>query len=874
MSRTLGIILMVAAIAFAIAVPVFGVAALGITAGIASAISAGLAAAIMVNNMLMPKGSTAADLKNRQASATTLQLGETPRCAIFGKAAVAGSLVDAFNWGGDYGTDWEAVIFALADHKCEGLDGFYVNDTFVAFTGDGVVTGYNGQLEVYFRSGDLVQTLPSVVTTNGPGWTSSDYGAGVTYAVVAYKADAPDASSPTWPGGRPRFLWVLKGKRCYDPRKDSTAGGSGAHRWASPATWEWSENAIVCRYNWARGVYAGDQVASPGALLVGRGLSAVEQPPANLFAPANICDETVDGVAQFKVGGLIYSNERFLDVESRFASAVAGVILTHEGAVEIEPAQAKAVVATFTDDDLLVGSEAQWNEGILSDSDSDWVNTVVPRYVEPTQKWADHGAPVRRDLTDVANDGGPREMTIGMDLVTNATQAGVTGEIHRRLGRLWGRGGVALPPRFAAVEEGDWVAWQSARRFGGATKVFRSEAFAMDEKWQSRHQLREIATSVFTSVPGLVDHSNPHTPTPSPTLTAPPTTDWTLTGGEVAGSGGMIPALLLAGAVTPIAAESVLFDYRPYVVGAGVDDNWIAAGEEARSIQNKSIVGVAPGAQYEVSIRYKVQGLYTPRLIKGPVTTAGLSAVTQLINSSYTYGLTFSIADTGTMTISNHSRAYPDKTVSVTGTGGTPHAVSGAVAGDKVFIFYDDPNRAGGAVSYQHLRLAGGTGDTSSAYPSTSHPYRHFLCAGVVPATGGTTSGGSDSGAGAGGGSYCVEVDSAILLAAAGSKRAGNIQVGDVVRTMHETTLEWGDFPVSAVSFATDQDLYLVQVGSQVLRATAAHLLWLDGAWVRADVMGRPDGKGTVALITVDDAHTYVANGLISHNIKPVDGGI
>jgi hypothetical protein len=125
------------------------------------------------------------------------------------------------------------------------------------------------------------------------------------------------------------------------------------------------------------------------------------------------------------------------------------------------------------------------------------------------------------------------------------------------------------------------------------------------------------------------------------------------------------------------------------------------------------------------------------------------STVTQLIADSSPVGLTFSIDATGHVTISNHSRVYADKTVSVTGTGGTPVA-SGGVSGDRVFIYYDDASRLGGAVTYQFLKLTGGTGDTSPAFPSATHPYRHFVCQGLVPASGSTSGG---SGAGAGGGS-------------------------------------------------------------------------------------------------------------------------
>jgi hypothetical protein len=434
----------------------------------------------------------------RQASEMSVALGEQPRSAFFGEGFTAGSLVDVFNYGGKYGTDWEVQIVRLADHECEGLTSFLVNDINVNYTGDGAVSGYNGQLEIYFRSDTTTQALPAVVTRYGPKWSSGDRGESGCDVVVAYKADEPDAENPVWTGGRPRFGFVLKGKLCYDPRKDSTVtGGSGTHRWDDPTTWEWSENPAVCRYNWARGIYANDDVDDPSALLVGRGLSAAEAPPENIFAAANLCDEDPgDGSAvRYRVAGPVYANQEHLEVEQMFALACAGTVVTREGSVELEPGQAKSITMTFTDDDIVVGTKVSWNHRILSESNAEWVNTVVARYVEPTQKWNDFAAPVVRSIADIFADGKPREATITLRLVKDQKQALRIAEIQRRLGRLWGRGQVTLGPRFCETEEGDWVQWQSDRF--GFTITFRVEAYQIDEKWQNTLTLREISSTVF-----------------------------------------------------------------------------------------------------------------------------------------------------------------------------------------------------------------------------------------------------------------------------------------------------------------------------------------------------------------------------------------
>lgn len=607
MSKVVKVIVGVAAIAVGALVP-----------GMQFLIGAGIS--MVGSALLQPKLGGA---KNRAAAAMQVQIGEGPRQAIVGKAATAGGLVDAFNYGGKYGTDWEVLVLDLADHRCHGLEGFYVNDSYVAFAGDGPVAGYNGQLEVYWRPGTENQTVPAILTAHGPGWTANDNGAGVAHVVVAYKADDPEAKNPVWPGGRPRFLWIVRGAYCYDARKDGSVGGSGAHRIDQPATWEYSENPIVTRYKWVRGFYACDRVGDPTQLMIGRGLSAIEAPPANVFARANLCDEIVAGEPRYRVGGAISATEAFLDVEEDFAAACAGTIVQPEGCVEIDPGEARAIVATFTDDDLVVGSRVRWNNRMLSIADDEWVNTIVPSFIDPAQKWTEHSAPVRRDPADLIADGGPREQRAMLGFVTWSKQAQRVGEIIRRLGRLPGRGEVTLPPRFANIEEGDWVQWQSARRFKGATLTFRVEAWASNEKWHHTLTLRQISASVYSDTAPLDDGSIAYQPPAPPAIGAPAVDSWTLTSGYQDAGGVRTPALIVTGALDDRNARFVRIEYVQGEEAPTPATQWTDDGVTGPDVERREIT-VAAGGTYRVAISYVVDGARGERLILGPV-TAGLS---------------------------------------------------------------------------------------------------------------------------------------------------------------------------------------------------------------------------------------------------------
>ncbi len=573
--------------------------------------------AVTASAILSPK---ARGQQERQASETTLQLGEVPRQALFGEAATAGSLLDAFNYGGKYGTDWEVQLIALADHKCEELVGFYVNDEYHAFAGDGDVAGFNSQLKVHFLPGTAGQAWPSHVTANGAGWSDSDNNCkGVACVAVAYKADDPEAENPVWSGGRPRFLFIVKGKLCYDPAKDSTVtGGSGTHRWDTPSTWEWTDNANVCRYNFQRGIYALDQVDQPDQLLIGRGLSEIEAPPERTIAYTATCDELVDGEKRYTFNGLIGADEDFLTVEGYFAGAMAGVIRQPEGSIEVEPGQAKAVVAEITDLDVLNLAEIEYEE-FRGEGDQEWINTVIPRYVEPTQKWKMHAASIRRVYADIIADGGQRVEALDLKQVTVEGQAQRCGEIRRRLGRLQAKGGLSLGPRFCEFEEGDWIGWTSARHFGGARKVFRIESYQRDAKWHMRLELREIAASVYDFDPETDSKPNTATATQQaapPAIEAPGAAAWSVTGGQVSGLRGEQPALFLSGASDDSLAQAIRVEYRVQ----GTTD-WIPGGDFSPAMTEKVLTGVADETAYEVAVSYLVSGEPGARRVLGPVTT-------------------------------------------------------------------------------------------------------------------------------------------------------------------------------------------------------------------------------------------------------------
>lgn len=436
---------------------------------------------------------------DRQADTLQLNLGENAREALFGTVATGGQLVDAADktrYSG-YDNGAEILVIKLADHEIDSLVGFYVNDEYVPWTGSGTYHAFDNSfvegLRVYLQTGTQTQTVPSYVTTEWSSfWPTTKTMKGCAHVFVEY-ADTKDRD--IWPAGRPRFVWVVKGAKLYDPRKDSTvSGGSGSHRWGTPSTYEWSDNAYLCRYNWVRGIFNGTH------LMVGRGLTAIEAPPERAIARANTCDETVSLKAggtekRYRANGLVKSTDTAIDVEEWFAAAMAGDLVDRDGVVDIDPGEARTPVWTITDGDMLDGETRSYNRFL---NENQRVNTVVARYVEPTQRYEAVAAPMRRDAADVTADGRPYETTLDLQFVQSGTQAQRIAEIKRRQGRLERSFQCTLGPRYLGVESGDWLTLTSDRWLGGDSVVCAVTAVQIGADFKVVLGLREIASSVYS----------------------------------------------------------------------------------------------------------------------------------------------------------------------------------------------------------------------------------------------------------------------------------------------------------------------------------------------------------------------------------------
>jgi hypothetical protein len=144
-------------------------------------------------------------------------------------------------------------------------------------------------LYAFKHLGASAQTADSTLTLASgldPIWTSNHRGAGLAY--VHYRLEYNRGGMAERSSGE--LLRAGQRSRLYDPRLDSTNGGSGSHRANNATTWAWSSNWALCVRDYISGGSIYYDVSTPNKML-GFGEDDARIDDAYTIAAANIADE-------------------------------------------------------------------------------------------------------------------------------------------------------------------------------------------------------------------------------------------------------------------------------------------------------------------------------------------------------------------------------------------------------------------------------------------------------------------------------------------------------------------------------------------------------------------------------------------------------
>lgn len=475
--KILGVVAGLAALTFA--APFAGLAIGGVAIGGTSGIAARLLTTVAASALMtVSRKGVSAGGGGGITLASTMSGEQQPESIILGRTATGGSAVCPPMSHGDRHSYLTHVV-ELCSAPGATLERLILNGAYVELGstphpdyGRPVLGDYEGLVWVKYYDGSQTTADPMLRAKYGSHpdrpWTAAMVGRGICYAILTFKLDRERLTSV------PSYRFQMRGIPLYDPRRDSTAGGSGPQRWTDPATWEQTDNPIVMVHALARGI------PLPGGEVYGGKIAAADLPAATWFAAMNECDLAVPRQGggterQYRAGLEIQLSEQPAAAIEELLKAAAAEVADVGGIWKVRVGGPGLPVFAITDESLIVTREQDYDPfpGL-----SEAYNAVTATYPDPEALWESRDAPARTSAELEAQDRfGRKSAALTLPAVPYGLQV-------QRLMRAWledqrrfrKHTGV-LPPSGCGLEPLDVVAWTSARN-GYEAKLFSLEQVA------------------------------------------------------------------------------------------------------------------------------------------------------------------------------------------------------------------------------------------------------------------------------------------------------------------------------------------------------------------------------------------------------------
>jgi hypothetical protein len=461
---------------------------------------------LSVASTLLKQAFAPAEKRGATGTRGSVQIGgKVPQYFLVGTVGEAGKLEYRNAWGEVDGVPnaYLADVYSFGDLPLSSLAGLFVSGVRCTLMDTGASEkGYplaEYPTNLWWKYYDGLQTFADSYLIDKFGadadrpWTSDMIGRGVPYLITTA------LWSETLFTGFPSFMGEFQGIKLYDPRYDSTAGGSGSQRWADPTTWAFSDNNAVIIYNIERGIYY------DGARIWGGSSTEAQLPYAVWAAAMDACDEAVSLVAggtekRFRAGRRVNLNERPADViKELLIGANARISHASDGTIYILVGVPDIADGAFSDADVLATEPLG---SIPFPNLDEIINGATATYREPEQAWEDkETAPYLRSDLEAEDDG--RQQLQGLDLGTtfSGTQAQRILKAVIEEGRRFKTHVVALPPEYAQFRPLQVLAWTSDR-FGYDAKLFLVTARTRSPWGQVVLGLQEVDPADHDWVPG------------------------------------------------------------------------------------------------------------------------------------------------------------------------------------------------------------------------------------------------------------------------------------------------------------------------------------------------------------------------------------
>ena len=406
-------------------------------------------------------------------TAVTTTGGTEPQGFILGRTATAGHHVCPPMSHDDGGTPNGLLTYVieLSDLPGIGLSRVILNDGYSEI-GDTAHPDYGFPLLkqrigstdhawIKFYDGRQTAADPMLVAkyASSPDrpWSSSFVGHGTAYAILTFRYNREVFNS------LPTVRFELDGIPLYDPRFDSSVGGSGPQRWSNPATWARSANPAVMIYNILRGIRL------PTGEIWGGDVPADDLPLDNWFAAMNACDAPIGSRPSFVAGLEVKLEMEPAEVIDELAKTCLGQISEMGGVFRMRVGAPAAPVQFITDEDIVISAPQELDPfpGLAASA-----NAIASDYPEPASLWTSRAAPPLFNSTWEAEDGNRRLSTsLNFPACSEVSQVAQLMSAYIKDARRFRTHRLVLPPEAFVLEPLDTIAWTSARN-GYTNKIF------------------------------------------------------------------------------------------------------------------------------------------------------------------------------------------------------------------------------------------------------------------------------------------------------------------------------------------------------------------------------------------------------------------
>jgi hypothetical protein len=276
------------------------------------------------------------------------------------------------------------VLCEGGDAGIESIDAIYIDDKLVTWSGaltDGTVRTVGSADTNFYKDGaslisvqgfyGLDNQSTSSLLDESTNWNSNYKLSGVAY--VAFKF--------TWNqdafNGLPDVKVTLKGKKIYDPRLDSTKGGSGSHRESTSSTWAYSNNSSLILLDYLRNSRYGKGLPT----------SAFETNYDSFKSSANTCDTQVTpyttgtAISLLTTNAVLDSSQKVIDNVKELLTPMKAIFTYTQGKYKLIIEDSGVSVLSLNKDNIIGGIK------ILGEKKNSKYNRVIGTFCNPNKNW-------------------------------------------------------------------------------------------------------------------------------------------------------------------------------------------------------------------------------------------------------------------------------------------------------------------------------------------------------------------------------------------------------------------------------------------------------------------------------------------------------